>query len=442
MIVVIVEDHVIFHRHVFADRQHARHKKVCRGSHVVADHAGLQRNVIGMVAAICCKHMHKVLVVFHFKLFCIERLHIIISVQTDRNRPVCLFRLIVRNDYTFQLRIQCIDQPYQSRLVCIVQRIILDRYICQLDRPPADRADNTVCTEVLDRYIFELQNTVRFTIDHTEIRRVFAAGSIQHKICQRQLFVLRIKKRILKCAIFLYKSERMTAAMNHGVSFVVQIEIGLTDGQTLRFQNTSDEDCEIENVFLRVSPKELGKASSIDRLIAMLKDGATTSDGWDDETTIFSEDSEVPEITEFLGRLKQIPSMNQIESIRIVGTEYMGNENDRLDLTYNRKTKKYSGKRYGRPIDEHPNGGCGGNYMVSDLQTCSITEALTLDGKVVCEGCGSSVEPEHATFVCDSSGDLYRFCSKHCFDNMRDYYYFDEPVEVLDYNSARQKFES
>ena len=41
-------------------------------------------------------------------------------------------------------------------------------------------------------------------------------------------------------------------------SFVVQIEIGLTDGQTLRFQNTSDEDCEIENVFLRVSPKELG----------------------------------------------------------------------------------------------------------------------------------------------------------------------------------------
>ena len=120
----------------------------------------------------------------------------------------------------------------------------------------------------------------------------------------------------------------------------------------------------------------------------------------------------------------------------------LGNENDRLDLTYNRKTKKYSRKRYGRPIDEHPNGGCGGNYMVSDLQTCSITEALTLDGKVVCEGCGSSVEPEHATFVCDSSGDLYRFCSKHCFDNMRNYYYFDEPVEVLDYNSVRQKFES
>ena len=107
-------------------------------------------------------------------------------------------------------------------------------------------------------------------------------------------------------------------------SFVVQIEIGLTDGQTLRFQNTSDEDCEIENVFLRVSPKELGKASSIDRLIAMLKDGATTSDGWDDETTIFSEDSEVPEITEFLGRLKQIPSMNQIESIRIVARNIWG----------------------------------------------------------------------------------------------------------------------
>lgn len=298
MIVVIVEDHVIFHRHVFADRQHARHKKVCRGSRVVADHAGLQRNVIGMVAAICRKHMHKVLVVFHLKLFGIERLHILVTAQIDRNCPVarCLFRLIVRNDYTFQLRIQCIDQPYQSWLVCIVQRIILDRYICQLDRPPADRADNTVCTEVLDCYIFELQNTVRFTIDHTEIRRVFAAGSIQHKICQRQLILLRIKKRILKYAIFLYKSERMTAAMNHGVSFVVQIEIGLTDGQTLRFQNTSDEDCEIENVFLRVSLKELGKASSIDRLIAMLKDGATTSDGWDDETTIFSEDSEAPEI--------------------------------------------------------------------------------------------------------------------------------------------------
>ena len=291
-------------------------------------------------------------------------------------------------------------------------------------------------------------------------------------------------------------------------SFVLQIELQLSDGQTLKFKTRSDDDSRINDIYMRVSPKELGSASSVDELIKLLQEGATTyygvNDDWeaddeednaddadeacedgeprveddareDDEPSeeddaceddepyeyddvyeddeaddayydddeqgeiIFKDDSSVPEIRRFMKKLRKLTSMDQIEQIHIVGTEYMGNENDRLDLTYDRKTGKYTGKRYGSPITENPNGACGGNYRVDDIPDSAIMEVLTLDGRVICEYCGSYAAPESAVFATDD-GCLHRFCKKQCAERFFESYCLDEPSEILSYADACKKY--
>lgn len=244
-------------------------------------------------------------------------------------------------------------------------------------------------------------------------------------------------------------------------SFVLQIELQLSDGQTLKFKTHSDDGSQINDIYMRVSPKELGSASSVEELIKLLQEGATThygvNDDWEEDNEedneddayydddeqgeiIFKDDSSVPEIGKFMKKLRKLTSMDQIEQIHIVGTEYMENENDRLDLTYDRKTGKYTGKRYGSPITEYPNGDCGGNYRVDDIPDSAIMEVLTLDGRVICEYCGESVMPESAVFATDDDGCLYRFCKKQCAESFFKSCYLGEPAEILSYADACQKF--
>ncbi len=186
-------------------------------------------------------------------------------------------------------------------------------------------------------------------------------------------------------------------------SFTLMIRFDLVDGESVQFDaDGGSPECGRINYFdeeavVKVSPKQLGRAKSVDQLIKLLEKGVV--DGLFDETKIFDksrpvqsdvcsvdldslwdeydeedeedeEDVEVFDAYDFIKEIREkIVSMDQIESITITGNEENIMNYNRT-YTYNLKTKKYTGREEGCSFAV--NGSCGGDLQFSDLDSCDI----------------------------------------------------------------------
>ena len=142
-------------------------------------------------------------------------------------------------------------------------------------------------------------------------------------------------------------------------SFVLEIIFTLTNDQEISLygENGDDGDADFYEAFIRVSPKQLGTAKNIEELVKLLKNG----------TDIIGNQNF---ILDFIEEIKSgITSMDEIESIKIIGNESNYMDYDR-EFTYNLKSKEYKGDIWGEEFEK--NGSSGGGLYFSDLNECDI----------------------------------------------------------------------
>lgn len=175
-------------------------------------------------------------------------------------------------------------------------------------------------------------------------------------------------------------------------SFVLLIKIEKTDGKIIEFKgNGGSPECGRIDYFdndanVTVSPRQLGKAKSVENMIELLTDGVIDGGGWEDERKIFEYSEEMKrfmrgEITEideadmcdayeFIEAIREnIKSMDEIATIMIAGEEY--NYIDYIQhYMYDRRSDKYTGYVEGHEFEK--DGVSGGNIMFSDFSYCEI----------------------------------------------------------------------
>lgn len=169
-------------------------------------------------------------------------------------------------------------------------------------------------------------------------------------------------------------------------SFVLEIGFYLKNGKVVSFQANggTPESGRIDyfecDAVVKVSPKELGTAGSVEEMIQLLTDGVV-DDYWEDSTKIF-ENPEPHESDAFGGELggefnagdfideirENITSMDDIERVVITGNEYNYEEYLRT-FSYNRTTGEYTGEIEGDYIE--CDGSSGGDLAFS-LEGCKI----------------------------------------------------------------------
>ena len=165
-------------------------------------------------------------------------------------------------------------------------------------------------------------------------------------------------------------------------SFVLSIRVELTDGNVVSFQGTGScgegAASDFGELNVSVSPRQLGKASSIQELVSLLKSGVAE----DDNTPIFNTDdpkrqaivedaktsgssiaNSYEKADAFISRVKAIPSMDAIAKITIVGNEFNYREYLRK-YEYDRASDRYTKRVSGYDFDK--NGGSGGDLIFSD----------------------------------------------------------------------------
>lgn len=182
-------------------------------------------------------------------------------------------------------------------------------------------------------------------------------------------------------------------------SFTLMIRFDLVDGTSVRFDANSGTgetgridyfDC---YAIVRVSPKQLGQAKNIDKLIKLLEDGVFDGVFDGDTTKIFDksrpvesdyhyqlsqlsllkddDDGGVFDAYDFIKEIREkITEMNQIEAITISSDESYDTSYNRT-YTYNLRTKEYTGREEGR----YEIGGDvthSGDLQFSDLGSCDI----------------------------------------------------------------------
>ncbi len=177
-------------------------------------------------------------------------------------------------------------------------------------------------------------------------------------------------------------------------SFTLVISLELIDGGRVSFeaQGGTDESGRVDyfdnDAIVKVSPKQLGEAKSIDELIKLLEDGVIDGIGgpkiFDKSRSVQSDvfyecDDEDDgeeygagefDAYDFIEEIREnISSMDQIEKITISGDEenYMCYNRT---YTYNLKTKEYTGREEGCEFDK--DGSSGGDLEFSDLDSCDI----------------------------------------------------------------------
>ncbi|MBR2570892.1 MAG: hypothetical protein IKE30_01995 [Clostridia bacterium] len=147
-------------------------------------------------------------------------------------------------------------------------------------------------------------------------------------------------------------------------SFVMEIRIGLKNGQSLEFSGigtTGEGDGDYYGITAHKDPGELGRSESIEALIQGLKDSVIEEDFWDEENDCECRRPVFDEKSGIIQGLRKLHSMDEIESIEISGER----ENECRDIgMYERESAIYhldsgmidyiySGQDY---MDE----GCGG----------------------------------------------------------------------------------
>lgn len=185
-------------------------------------------------------------------------------------------------------------------------------------------------------------------------------------------------------------------------SFIVRLNINLKDGDSVEFNGMGgspecgridyfEQDC-----LIKVSPKQLGKATTVAEMIQLLADGIVDGCDWDDEycEKIFDKPNPRPYIDynsedfdpdieilpenmatcdayDFIKAiLDKVHSMDDIQSITVYGEEsnYMVYIQE---YTYNRETGEYTGKVNGCEFEK--DGASGGEFQLEDLDECDIT---------------------------------------------------------------------
>ena len=173
--------------------------------------------------------------------------------------------------------------------------------------------------------------------------------------------------------------------------FFVSITFNLKDEKVIEWSKMGGDGettSEIGEIYISVSPKQLGTAKTIKKMIEMLKKGV--SNNWDGEGKIF--DKEDPNILEykkemeeddwedalseysgalengyeFISSLEKINSMDEIESITITGEEDGRYDSYYRSVTYDRTTGKVTVEVEGEEFEK--NGGSGGDLCFSDVK--------------------------------------------------------------------------
>lgn len=186
-------------------------------------------------------------------------------------------------------------------------------------------------------------------------------------------------------------------------SFTLMIQFDLVDGTSVRFDanggtgETGRIDYFAGYATVEVSPKQLGQAKNIDKLIKLLEDGVTDRCGettkifdksrpvesdweWDRyyALSLIKDDDEgddeecgvLFDAYDFIKEIREkITEMNQIEAITISGDEYYDTSYNRT-YTYNLRTKKYTGREEGHEIGGDVTH--SGDLRFSDLGSCDI----------------------------------------------------------------------
>ncbi len=245
-----------------------------------------------------------------------------------------------------------------------------------------------------------------------------------------------------------YRTDFVTNSSSS--SFTVQIGVQLNNGETIKFENSSDDgqsEGPFTSVYVNLSPRKMGNVRSIDELVEMIVKGVISEEyseivGDVVETSVFSENSPSEEAKQFIARIRNIPSMEEIQTINIAGTEFLSNEIDHLDITYDRQDHLYQGKRYGHEIDEYPNGGCGGQFRIPDEDECEIEDVYDINGKTICECCYKAVDPKDAVFARDTDSErLHYFCGWDCYKKALHWGWFDEEDIEFEGASGEEHFD-
>ena len=172
-------------------------------------------------------------------------------------------------------------------------------------------------------------------------------------------------------------------------SFILEIDFNLKNGNYVSFEaNGGTPECGRIDYFdsdaiVTVSPKQLGESETVNEMIRKLQEGVFDDD-WNphlvfDESRVYKSDmsgwdgmpDEYFDAYDFITEIKSdIHSMDDIESITIIGNEYNYEEYLR-EFTYNRETKEYTGIISGEEIE--CDGSSGGDLRFTDLSECTIT---------------------------------------------------------------------
>ena len=141
-------------------------------------------------------------------------------------------------------------------------------------------------------------------------------------------------------------------------SFVLEIRIGLKNGEVLEFTGegtTGEWPAPYYDIEARKSPEELCKSGSIDGLIQALKDSVVSQDE-DDEThmiPVFNEDSNL------IKGLRKLHSVDEIKEITITGDRTSRDETkyEIMGATYYRNKNKMEYIYIGKDFDDEGSGG-------------------------------------------------------------------------------------
>ncbi|MBQ3937501.1 MAG: hypothetical protein II722_10615 [Ruminococcus sp.] len=203
-------------------------------------------------------------------------------------------------------------------------------------------------------------------------------------------------------------------------SFTVEIDFLLKDGKRISWSEVGcdgEGDPVVGEIYVKVSPKRLGTARTIQEMISLLKMGVCQFDdknikvkrilNSDIDTEYDEYDFEVRQKSafekaqRFVESLKEIPSMDDIESVTISGNEKNYVSYNRT-FQYDRTTGKYEGTVQG---DEFEKDGSSGGDLQFDTSDCNIIRLSSYDDDSDIELDGGTTEERIAAYYRSGNED-------------------------------------
>ena len=161
-------------------------------------------------------------------------------------------------------------------------------------------------------------------------------------------------------------------------SFILTIGIGLKDGDAIIFTgNGGSPECGRIDYFendavIKVSPKRLGTAATVEEMIKLLTDGVLDYDMWEENSVkIFekpNDDDYFPDAYDFINEiLGKVHSMDEISWIEVSGNEY-NYRNYLQHYEYYLDEDKYVGDVFGCEFEKDGSTGGSIDFSISDCE--------------------------------------------------------------------------